>query len=79
MCEPEINIKQQPTYFSYLLRLWQEDEQGDAWRMSLENVHNGELRGFAKLNDLFEFLKHEIEMSSQLDLDQGLGKEVVPK
>jgi len=45
----------------------------------LENVHNGELRGFAKLNDLFEFLKHEIEMSSQLDLDQGLGKEVVPK
>jgi hypothetical protein len=61
MCEPEINNEQQPIYFSYLLRLWQEDKQGNTWRMSLENVHTGELKGFADLGEVFGFLKQKIE------------------
>ena len=44
-------------YVSYLLRLWQvQTEQGLCWRASLENTRTGERRGFARLDDLLDFL-----------------------
>jgi hypothetical protein len=54
-------------YISYLLRLWRENDDGDAlrkgkaptWRASLENPRSGALRGFPSLMDLFHFLWNE--------------------
>ena len=70
-------VEEQQAYYSYLLRLWQEDKQGKTWRMSLENVHTGELRGFANLDGVFGFLFQKIEIPSQLNLYQDPGEEVV--
>ena len=45
-------------YFSYLLRLWQTDDQGRAvWRASLESPGTRERLGFANLDDLLKFLE----------------------
>ncbi|HRJ44871.1 MAG: hypothetical protein KJZ86_02775 [Caldilineaceae bacterium] len=49
-------------YFSYLLRLWQEEHDGQpVWRASLERSHDGERFGFASLHGLFVFLKEQAE------------------
>lgn len=56
-------------YLSYLLRLWLEDgwETGhhlgaqSEWRASLEDPHTQEMRVFANLQTLFEFLSRETE------------------
>ena len=77
MGEISLSVGEQPTYYSYLLRLWQEDEQCLTWRMSLEKVHTGERRGFASLGDLFDFLQQQTKISSQSDLGLGQTKEVV--
>lgn len=55
----EETVKQQPGYVSYLLRLWRESagEQRDIWRASLESTRTGELRGFASLDELFDYLR----------------------
>ena len=49
-------------YCSYLLRLWQAGE-GDspAWRITLEDVHTRERRGFADLASLTAFLEARID------------------
>lgn len=47
-------------YVSYLLRLWQAQDEGElAWRASLESAHTGERLGFASLADLHAFLDRE--------------------
>lgn len=47
-------------YHSFLLRLWLVNEQeGLAWRASLENPHTGERLGFASLERLFAFLQDQ--------------------
>jgi hypothetical protein len=45
-----------PYYQSYLLRLWREEPNG-AWRVSLENITNGEKHGFAHFEQLVAFLE----------------------
>jgi hypothetical protein len=45
-----------PYYQSYLLRLWREEPNG-AWRVSLENIANGEKHGFAHFEQLVAFLE----------------------
>ena len=55
----------QPGYFSYLLRIWQEERQGGACRASLEDVDTGEQRGFASLDDLLVFLNQQLEESQR--------------
>jgi len=50
----------QPGYFSYLLRVWQEERQCGACRASLEDVDTGEQRGFASLDDLIVFLHQQL-------------------
>ena len=62
-----------PVYLSYLLRLWGVSDQNKsqaiseraAWRASLEDPHTGQRQGFASLDDLFEFLRAQIELPSQ--------------
>jgi hypothetical protein len=47
-------------YISYLLRLWQIESGGELiWRASLESALTGKQRGFASLDDLFEFLREQ--------------------
>ncbi|MBN1812132.1 MAG: hypothetical protein JXA14_09880 [Anaerolineae bacterium] len=53
-------VKEQPGYISYLLRLWRE---GAAWRASLESTRTGELRAFASLDELFDFLRERTGMA----------------
>lgn len=62
-----------PDYVSYLLRIWREgasresshDEGKPTWRASVDNVLTGERRGFANLDELFDFLRRHEE--SRLD------------
>jgi hypothetical protein len=47
-------------YQAYLLRLWQEQRDGQTlWRASLENPHTGERLGFAGLTQLFAYLQKQ--------------------
>ena len=49
-------------YLAYLVRLWQVDQQGGTiWRAHLEDAHTGESRGFISLEELFDFLRQQIE------------------
>jgi hypothetical protein len=71
--------REQPDYLSYLLRLWRvtgddKTNQGDeashctgetvTWRASLESALTGERKGFASLDDLFDFLRRQTDVSS---------------
>lgn len=47
-----------PNYLAYLLRLWH-DEAAIPWRATLENPHNGEIYGFASLQQLYNFLDEQ--------------------
>jgi hypothetical protein len=50
----------QPTYFSYILRLWPAEScDPPQWRASLENTRSGERTGFSNLEALFEYLKQQ--------------------
>ena len=50
------------TYLSYLLRLWQEEHDGQlVWRASLESAHDGQRFGFATLHRLLAFLNEQTE------------------
>jgi hypothetical protein len=52
----------QPGYLTYLLRLWQVNDQGKpVWRASLESPHTGERVGFGSLEALFAFLVEKTE------------------
>jgi hypothetical protein len=56
LVEPLMTEKQ-PRYLSYLLRLWQTGgDEERTWCASLETPGVRERRGFASLEDLFEFL-----------------------
>jgi hypothetical protein len=52
--------QEQPTYRSFLLRLWSIRIDGEtAWRASLESARTGQRQGFTGLEDLFEFIRRE--------------------
>ena len=45
-------------YLSYLLRLWMvQNQEGNVWRCSVEDVQTGERYGFASLESLCDFLR----------------------
>jgi hypothetical protein len=69
--------RRQPGYLSYLLRLWQVDTErlgsqagGTVWRASLESSLTGKRQGFADLDDLFEFLHHQMAAMADTDIDE---------
>ena len=62
--------KRRREYLVYLLRLWRENDEGEAtsvetsaWRASLERPQASERQGFASLKDLFAFLERETRLS----------------
>ncbi|MCP4540371.1 MAG: hypothetical protein GY832_24805 [Chloroflexi bacterium] len=67
---PLKNSKEPPDYLSYLLRLWQVSDGKTAWRASLESSYTGERKGFANLDDLFDFLRTQISAQTGGELDQ---------
>ncbi|MFN8466063.1 MAG: hypothetical protein U0X20_10950 [Caldilineaceae bacterium] len=57
----------QKIYIAYLLRLWRADgaagkEVFDAWRASLESPQTGERIGFGSAEELFAYLRQEMEL-----------------
>ena len=51
-------FEEQSDYLSYLLRLWQVNEEGHpAWRASLKSARTGRELGFQRLEELFEYLQ----------------------
>jgi hypothetical protein len=54
-------MKEPPHYLSYLLRLWRVDgkDAEPVWRASIENARTGERMVFARLDDLFDFLREQ--------------------
>lgn len=60
-----------PTYRSYLLRLWREEQAGEPWRASLQSVATGERQGFASLDDLFGYIRSQVKATPDLFQDAG--------
>jgi hypothetical protein len=57
--------QEQPTYVSYLLRLWSIRIDGEkAWRASMESARTGRRQAFTNLEHLFEFIRHETGSAS---------------
>jgi hypothetical protein len=61
----EETVKEQSDYVSYLLRLWREGdgEREVVWRASLESTRTGERRYFASLDELFDYLREQTDMT----------------
>ena len=55
------------SYIAYLLRLWRADEMAGrevagAWHASLESPQTGERIGFGSVEELFTYLRQEMEL-----------------
>jgi hypothetical protein len=58
-------------YLSYLLRLWQtRDGEKEIWRASLESPGTGERQSFADVNELVDFLHHEMTTQEKHKLER---------
>jgi hypothetical protein len=64
-------MNHQERYLSYLLRVWEEGggspggdtpDEPPLWRASLESPHSHEVRSFAGLDELFAFLREQVDM-----------------
>ena len=65
--------KEQPNYLAYQLRLWRACSGGRiVWRASLTSAQTRERKGFAGLDDLFDFLQQQAEVSSDSDGEELL-------
>jgi hypothetical protein len=51
-------------YQSYLLRFWRVGEDGPHWRAMLEDCSTGKRVGFARLDDVFDYLRGRLGVSS---------------
>lgn len=67
-------MNETPGYVSYLLRLWQAQENGDwVWRASLESSQTGKRWNFANLDDLLTSLHTQtFELSANRVGDENL-------
>ncbi len=55
---------------AYLIRLWQVNSEGQmVWRVSLEDAHSGEKKGFGDPSGLFAFLQEKLGLESVLPTD----------
>jgi hypothetical protein len=58
-------VENKPRYFSYLLRVWLAEEGSQPqWRASLEDTLTGERLGFARLDDLCQYLKQQTQLKT---------------
>lgn len=61
-------------YVSYLLRLWQAQDNGDwVWRATLECSQTGQRWAFANLDELLAFLRAQ---TSEVSVGQGNHEEL---
>jgi hypothetical protein len=51
----------------YVLRLWREPTEAEAWRFVLEEPQTGQRRGFADFGALMEFLERELQRPAHLE------------
>lgn len=54
----------QPTYLSYLLRVWRDHQQAP-WRASLESTATGDVRRFGDLEAMWIFLQIQLELQEE--------------
>ena len=67
--------ERQTRYASYLLRLWQDNnDQKPVWRASLQSSLNGERQVFATLDYLFAFLSRGLDLAGETDDDNQAGR-----
>jgi hypothetical protein len=60
--------KEQTDYLAYQLRLWWvRSGERAIWRASLKSARTRECRGFASLDDLFDFLRQQTNVSLDPD------------
>jgi hypothetical protein len=57
---------QESTYQSYLIRLWQNTEQG-SWRASAQSVQSGHTVLFGEINQLLAFLQRQVSHCAEAD------------
>jgi hypothetical protein len=63
--------RNQPEYFSYLLRIWRTGQkEKEQWRATLEHITSGEKYFFTSLQELFSFIRQKTSQTTELDLDQ---------
>ena len=63
--------QEQRSYIAYLVRLWQVDDvTSPVWRASIEDPHSGERRGFASLDDLWLFLKQQMDHTKSSETER---------
>jgi hypothetical protein len=60
-------------YRSYLLRLWRVRDDGERWRIALESVEDGEMRGFDDLEALIDYLRQACAPSNFIFMDRDEG------
>jgi hypothetical protein len=61
-----------PDYLAYLLRLWRASDDGEShhggekpvWRASVQCAYTRECRGFASLDDLFDFIRRQTDTTA---------------
>ena len=72
----EIMLNGEPDYIVFILRLYRVRGQPEnqpsptekVWRVSLDNPRTHQRCGFASLEELFEFLSAQIEISSDVNI-----------
>ena len=66
-------LAKEADYVSFLLRLWQSDEDGHpVWRASLESAQTGEKRHFSSVSVLAEYLQKEYGRSKRENEEANL-------
>ena len=64
----------QTRYLSYLLRLWQDNgDDKPIWRASLQSSPTEKRQGFASLDELFAFLRQQVDTDGNIDTEDGSG------
>jgi hypothetical protein len=67
MNEGPMTSQKRQSYYSYLLRLWQEtDNRQPQWRASVESAQTGETYRFASLEALIAFLRRQAVSATAL-------------
>jgi hypothetical protein len=75
---PNLKGANQKDYFAYMLRLWQECNngvcptiEGSLWRASLQSPHSNKRLMFASLDDLYHFLQIQVGLDPLANDDQN--------
>ena len=66
-------VEDEPVYLSFLVRLWRTgDGEMGTWRASVEDARTRDCRGFASLEQLFDYLRASVGEQLGASSDRGL-------